>query len=72
VTYIGTMWPDEWRAAATTGLNHDYMVPWQAFATQDGYIVVATREEIFWRNLCEVTASPRFAAIRVLRPTPCG
>jgi crotonobetainyl-CoA:carnitine CoA-transferase CaiB-like acyl-CoA transferase len=34
------------------------MVPWQAFATQDGYIVVATREDIFWRNLCEVIGEP--------------
>jgi len=58
LTYIGTMWLTNGELPQPPGSTHDYMVPWQAFATQDGYIVVATREEIFWRNLCEVIGEP--------------
>jgi crotonobetainyl-CoA:carnitine CoA-transferase CaiB-like acyl-CoA transferase len=35
------------------GTAHSYHVPWQAFQTTDGWIVVATREEAFWRNFCQ-------------------
>ena len=35
------------------GTAHAYMVPWQAFAVSDGYIVIAAREEKFWERLCE-------------------
>lgn len=35
------------------GTAHAHMVPWQAFATSDGYVVVAARDEKFWRNLCD-------------------
>ena len=48
-------------------------MPWQAFEARDGYVVVATRQEIFWRRLCAaleapaLVADPRFAtnALRV-------
>ncbi|MGH7902974.1 MAG: CaiB/BaiF CoA transferase family protein [Candidatus Dormibacteraceae bacterium] len=49
------------------GTQHAHHVPWQAFETSDGHIVVATREEVFWKNLCraiglpELAADPRFA-----------
>ena len=52
------MWLTNGELPQPPGSSHDYMVPWQAFATQDGYIVVATREDIFWRNLCEVIGEP--------------
>jgi crotonobetainyl-CoA:carnitine CoA-transferase CaiB-like acyl-CoA transferase len=58
LTYMGTMWLTNGELPQPPGSGHDYMVPWQAFATQDGYIVVATREDIFWRNLCEVIGEP--------------
>jgi len=35
------------------GTAHAHIVPWQAFKTSDGYVVVAARDEKFWRNLCE-------------------
>jgi crotonobetainyl-CoA:carnitine CoA-transferase CaiB-like acyl-CoA transferase len=43
------------------GSAHDYSVPWQAFATSDGYIVVATRQEGFWKKLCAVLEHPELA-----------
>jgi crotonobetainyl-CoA:carnitine CoA-transferase CaiB-like acyl-CoA transferase len=34
------------------------MVPWQAFAVEDGYVVVAAREEKFWQRLCDAIGRP--------------
>ncbi len=41
------------RVASRQGTAHSHMVPWQAFATRDGHVVVVARDEKFWRNLCE-------------------
>jgi len=54
LTYIGTMWLTNGEVPKPPGSAHDYSVPWQAFATSDGYLVVATRQENFWKKLCEV------------------
>jgi len=65
--YIGTMWLTNGELPKPPGSGHDYTVPWQAFKAADGYIVVATREDSFWRTLCgvlgrpELGADPRFA-----------
>ena len=65
--YMGTMWLTNGELPKPPGSAHDYTVPWQAFAAKDGYIVVATRQENFWRKLCEVLErsalanDPRFA-----------
>ncbi|MPZ74391.1 MAG: CoA transferase [Nitriliruptorales bacterium] len=40
------------------GTAHAYMVPWQAFAVSDGYIVIAAREEKFWLRLCDAIDRP--------------
>lgn len=40
------------------GTAHAHMVPWQAFPTADGYVVVAARDEKFWRNLCDAIDRP--------------
>ena len=40
------------------GTAHAHMVPWQAFQTSDGYVVVAARDEKFWRNLCDAIGRP--------------
>ena len=53
-SYMGTMWLTNGELPHPPGSGHDYTVPWQAFPVKDGYVVVATREEGFWRKLCEV------------------
>jgi crotonobetainyl-CoA:carnitine CoA-transferase CaiB-like acyl-CoA transferase len=60
--YVGTMWLTNGELPQPPGSGHDYTVPWQAFKAADGYIVVATREESFWRKLCEVLERPGLAA----------
>ena len=59
--YMGTMWLTNGEIPKPPGSAHDYTVPWQAFAVQDGYIVVATRQENFWRKLCDVLERPDLA-----------
>jgi crotonobetainyl-CoA:carnitine CoA-transferase CaiB-like acyl-CoA transferase len=53
LSYMGTMWLTNGELPTRPGSSHDYTVPWQAFETKDGHVVVATRQEIFWRRLCE-------------------
>ncbi|MBV8881564.1 MAG: CoA transferase [Planctomycetaceae bacterium] len=49
------------------GSRHPSIVPYQAFPTRDGYIVVAAGSEPIWRRLCaaigrpELERDPRFA-----------
>ena len=65
--YMGTMWLTNGEVPKPPGSAHEYTVPWQAFETKDGYIVVATRQENFWQRLCalfgepELATDPRFA-----------
>lgn len=61
IGYIGTMWLTNGEIPKPPGSAHDYTVPWQAFAVRDGYIVVATRQENFWRKLCDVLERPALA-----------
>lgn len=58
LSYMGTMWLTNGELPKPPGSGHDYTVPWQAFATADGYVVVATREDVFWRKLTEVLGEP--------------
>ncbi len=67
LSYMGTMWLTNGDLPQPPGSAHDYTVPWQAFEASNGYVVVATRQEIFWRKLCGVlddanlVDDPRFA-----------
>jgi crotonobetainyl-CoA:carnitine CoA-transferase CaiB-like acyl-CoA transferase len=46
------------RKVGRQGTAHAHMVPWQAFRTSDGYVVVAARDEKFWANLCDAIDRP--------------
>lgn len=46
------------RKLSRLGTAHAHMVPWQAFRTTDGYVVVAARDEKFWQNLCDAIGRP--------------
>ena len=51
----------ERRGAEAAGLGARLFGALEAFATADGYIVVATRQEGFWRKLCLVLEHPDLA-----------
>ena len=59
--YMGTMWLTNGELPTPPGSAHDYTVPWQAFEASDGYVVIATRQEVFWRKLCDVLEEPVLA-----------
>jgi CoA:oxalate CoA-transferase len=61
LSYIGTIWLTKGELPKPPGSAHEYSVPWQAFQASDGYLVVATRQEIFWRKLCEALGQPALA-----------
>jgi crotonobetainyl-CoA:carnitine CoA-transferase CaiB-like acyl-CoA transferase len=61
LSYIGTIWLTKGELPKPPGSAHEYSVPWQAFGTRDGYIVVATRQEVFWRKLCGALEAPALA-----------
>lgn len=46
------------RTLTRRGTSHAHIVPWQAFRTRDGYVVVAARDEKFWQNLCDAVGRP--------------
>ncbi len=46
------------RRLTRRGTAHAHIVPWQVFRTSDGYVVVAARDEKFWRNLCDAIGRP--------------
>ncbi len=58
LSYIATLWLTDGVLPKPPGSAHEYTVPWQAFETKDGHIVVATRQEGFWMKLCGVLAEP--------------
>ncbi|HUI97173.1 MAG TPA: CoA transferase [Xanthobacteraceae bacterium] len=58
MSYIGTMWLTNGEIPKPPGSAHEYSVPWQAFPTADRHIVVATRQEGFWRKLVGVLEAP--------------
>ena len=43
------------------GSKHPNIVPYQAFETEDGYVVVACPTENFWTSLCEAIGRPELA-----------
>lgn len=67
LTYDATVYLNTGYVPHAWGSAHAYAVPWQGFATADGWIVVATREERLWGKFCraiqhaELVDDPRYA-----------
>jgi len=68
LSYMATHYLSTGEVPRPQGSAHEFSVPWQAFECKDGYLVIATRQEIFWKKLCavlerpELADDPRFAA----------
>ena len=53
LSYDATIFLNTGAQPPPSGSRHRHIIPWQAFATADGYLVVAVRDERFWRQFCE-------------------
>ena len=53
LTYLASNYFATGSEPAPVGSAHHNIVPYQAFETADGYIVVAVLIETFWENLCK-------------------
>ena len=62
LSYMGTLYLTAGELPTPQGSAHEFTVPWQAFQVKDGYVVIATRQENFWRKLCVVLGEPGLAA----------
>jgi crotonobetainyl-CoA:carnitine CoA-transferase CaiB-like acyl-CoA transferase len=66
LTYIAQYYWADGRVPGPVGSGHASVVPYQAFATRDGYLVVAVFAEKFWGGFCraldrpDLEADPRF------------
>ncbi|MEA2418337.1 MAG: hypothetical protein QOE60_543 [Thermoleophilaceae bacterium] len=61
--YVGT-WAasnDDYAPPRRANSAHPSIVPFQNFATADGWVVVACPKEKFWMRLCEVLGQPELA-----------
>ena len=61
LSYIGTLYLTAGELPAPQGSAHEFTVPWQAFEAKDGYVVIATRQDNFWRKLAAVLGVPGLA-----------
>jgi crotonobetainyl-CoA:carnitine CoA-transferase CaiB-like acyl-CoA transferase len=67
LTYVAQYYWADGHVPARVGSGHASVVPYQAFATRDGFLVVAVFAEKFWSGFCraierpDLAADPRFA-----------
>jgi crotonobetainyl-CoA:carnitine CoA-transferase CaiB-like acyl-CoA transferase len=70
LTYVAQYFWTDGRVPGPMGSGHPSVVPYQAFATQDGHLIVAVFAEKFWGGFCQAAACPeweqdaRFATAR--------
>jgi CoA:oxalate CoA-transferase len=58
LTYVAQYWMTDGKVPGRIGSRHQSAVPYQAFATADGHVVVAVFGDAFWSAFCEVMGLP--------------
>jgi formyl-CoA transferase len=62
LAHVGTLFLNTGTDQEPRGSAHPFITPWQAFrCADDAYVVVAPREEHFWRKLCDALDAPDIA-----------
>ncbi len=61
LTYVAQSFWADGRVPGRVGSGHASVVPYQAFATQDGFLVVAVFAEKFWSGFCRAIDRPDLA-----------
>ncbi len=62
LTYVAQYFWADGRVPGRVGSGHTSVVPYQAFATRDGHVVVAVFAEKFWAGFCRAIDRPDLAA----------
>jgi formyl-CoA transferase/CoA:oxalate CoA-transferase len=62
LTYVAQYFWADGRVPGRVGSGHASVVPYQAFATRDGFLVVAVFAEKFWSGFCRAIERPELAA----------
>jgi formyl-CoA transferase/CoA:oxalate CoA-transferase len=62
LTYIAQYFWADGRVPGRVGSGHASVVPYQAFPTRDGHVVVAVFAEKFWAGFCHAIERPDLAA----------
>ena len=62
LTYLASSFFATGQQPEPVGSAHPSIVPYQAFETSDGYLVVAVLSEAFWINLCKAMQLERLTA----------
>ena len=60
LTYLAQYYWTDGRVPGPQGSGHASVVPYQALATRDGYLVVAVFAEKFWRGFCAAVERPEW------------
>jgi crotonobetainyl-CoA:carnitine CoA-transferase CaiB-like acyl-CoA transferase len=61
LTYVAQYFWADGRVPGRVGSGHASVVPYQAFRTRDGHVVVAVFAEKFWDGFCRAIARPELA-----------
>jgi formyl-CoA transferase/CoA:oxalate CoA-transferase len=61
LTYVAQYFWADGRVPGRVGSGHASVVPYQAFPTRDGFLVVAVFAEKFWRGFCRAIDRPELA-----------
>ena len=62
LSYIATVRLSGGELPMRLGSAHEFTVPWEAFETTDGFLVIACRQDNFWLRLCDALKRPDLAA----------
>ena len=62
LTYVAQYFWADGRVPGRVGSGHASVVPYQAFSTRDGHVVVAVFAEKFWGGFCRAIERPELAA----------
>jgi crotonobetainyl-CoA:carnitine CoA-transferase CaiB-like acyl-CoA transferase len=60
LTYLAQYFWTDGRVPGPQGSGHTSVVPYQALATRDGYLIVAVFAEKFWRGFCLAAGQPQW------------
>jgi crotonobetainyl-CoA:carnitine CoA-transferase CaiB-like acyl-CoA transferase len=60
LTYLAQYFWTDGRVPGPQGSGHASVVPYQAVATRDGYLIVAVFAEKFWRGFCVAVERPQW------------